>query len=71
MSFVVRNYPPLLYQALKEEGFDLPRECGDVYLVMPVDGVYQLKYTVNLTPEDLIKIGRALARIGRPIDATG
>jgi hypothetical protein len=58
------NTPPTLYDALKAEGFQLPRECRDVLLVMPVDGVYVLRYEVNLLPEDLAMVGRALMRIG-------
>lgn len=61
---VAVNSPTSLYDALKAEDFLLPDECGDVHLVMPVDGVYQLHYTVNLTDTDLVKVGRALARIG-------
>ena len=56
--------PPDLFKALKEEGFELPRECRDVLLVMPVDGVFVLRYEVMLTGEDLAKVGRALARMG-------
>ena len=63
MAYVV-NRPPNLYDALKAEGFELPDECGDVQLTMPVDGIFQLHYTVNVMPEDLAKIGRALARMG-------
>jgi hypothetical protein len=53
-----------LYQALKDEGFDLPAECGDVVLEMPVNGVFRLRYEVLVMGEDLVKLGRALARVG-------
>jgi len=53
-----------LYDALKAEGFLLPDECADVKLIMPVDGVYQLEYRVNLFGERLAQVGRALARMG-------
>jgi hypothetical protein len=53
-----------LYHALLAEGFELPKECGDVSLLMPVDGVLQLHYTVNVLGDDLAKLGRALTRIG-------
>jgi hypothetical protein len=56
-----------LYRALKAEGFDLPDECRDVVLVMPVDGVFVMRYEVNLKGEDLVKVGKALARIGATI----
>ena len=52
-----------LYQALKDEGFVLPDECGDVTLTMPVDGILQLHYHINLTDVTLAQVGRALARI--------
>ena len=54
----------LLYRALKQCGFTLPDECGDVQMLMPVDGVFQLHYTVNLTHDDMVKIGNALIAIG-------
>lgn len=53
-----------LYHALLAEGFELPKECGDMQLTLPVDGIFQLHYTVSVTGEDLVKLGRALARIG-------
>ena len=52
-----------LYQALKAEGFELPKECAEVRMEMPVDGIFQLVYRVNLTEEDLKKIGRTLVRM--------
>ena len=53
-----------LRQALKDEGFELPRDCMDVQLLAPTDGIFTLKYTVALTGEDLQKLGRALVRMG-------
>jgi len=53
-----------LYHALLNEGFKLPDECAGVHLVMPVDGVYQLEYKVNLHGERLAQVGRALAKMG-------
>ena len=61
MARVISTYG--LYQALKDEGFNLPDECVDVEMKMPVDGVYQLHYVVNLTDERLAKFGRALVRM--------
>jgi len=55
--------PSDLYTALKAENYDLPDECGDVELVMPVDGVFQLRFIVNVTKENLAKLGRALVRV--------
>ncbi len=52
-----------LYQALKAEGYELPPECGDVEMRLPVDGAIQLAYIVNLTGENLEKFGRALIRM--------
>jgi hypothetical protein len=63
MAFVV-NQPPTLYDALKAEGFELPKNCVDVELEMPVDGNFVLKYRVFLDPEDLVKVGQALKRMG-------
>lgn len=53
-----------LYEALLAEGFKLPDECADVHLVMPIDGLYQLEYKVNLFGERLAQVGRALAKMG-------
>lgn len=62
MSRVISTYK--LYDTLKAEGFALPDECAEVYMTMPVDGMYQLHYTVNLRDEDLVKLGRALVKMG-------
>ena len=62
MARVIATTPPYLYEALKAEGFELPKECGDVQLLMPVAGIFQLSYIVNLTDDDVARIGRALTR---------
>lgn len=54
---------PELYEALKAEGFKLPKNCGDLELDLPVDGLPTLKYRQMLEPEDMLKIAKALARI--------
>ncbi len=61
MARVISTYG--LYEALKAEGFLLPDECADVQMLMPIDGMYQLAYKVNLRDEDLVKLGRALVRL--------
>lgn len=53
-----------LHEALKAEDFSLPEECAAAELLTPVDGIFQLRYTVNLTSEQLSKVGRALTRVG-------
>jgi hypothetical protein len=53
-----------LYNALVAEGFELPEECSDVQLEMPIDGIFRLHYSVNVTGDNLAKLGRALTRIG-------
>lgn len=66
-----------LYAALKEQGFDLPRNCRDVNLVADLDQPLMLQYNVLLTPEDLQAVGRALESMGKDLvdvqngDATG
>ena len=57
-----------LYEALLKEGFRLPENCADVKMIMPIDGMFQLMYTVNLTGHELAKVGRALERIGNKQD---
>jgi hypothetical protein len=57
--------PPRLYDALKAEGFELPEDCADVELALPVDGMIQLKLVLNLTGKRLQQFGRALVVLGR------
>ena len=52
-----------LHEALKLEDFPLPDECTLVEPLLPIDGMIQLRYTVNLRPEQLAAFGRALVRI--------
>lgn len=54
-----------LYNALKEEGFELPPECGDVEMSLPVDGVIQLRYIENLSGDRLIKFANALRKLAK------
>lgn len=53
-----------LGQALSKEGL-LPKECHDVSLEMPVDGVIRLHFSVNVMTEDLPKLARALLSLDR------
>jgi hypothetical protein len=53
-----------LFQALQAEDFPLPDDCADVKLTMPIDGLFQLHYVVNVSGDSLTKLGRALTRIG-------
>lgn len=48
--------------ALAAEGL-LPKECVNVELHMPVDGVVRLRYEVNVITEDLPKLARAIASL--------
>ena len=52
-----------LGRLLFEEGL-IPPECVDVEILVPVDGIFRIRYTVNLLKEDLSKLGRALKRLG-------
>ena len=55
----------MLLDALKKEGFELPRNCGAIRLMMPVDDTFILNYDIVVDGEDLEKLGRALAAIGK------
>ena len=59
------KYPSgtVLYHALLAEGFDLPPNCGDIEMELPVDGLIRLKYVENLSGERLAQFGRALQRV--------
>lgn len=52
-----------LGRLLHKEGM-VPEECANIELLTPADGALQLRYTVNVRPEDLPKIARALTRLG-------
>ena len=54
-----------LYRALLAEGFELPKNCSDVEMELPVSGAIMLRYKVFLDGEDLQKVGRALERMGK------
>lgn len=60
-----------LYRALLAEGFELPKNCGDVEMELPVAGAIILRYRVFLDGEDLQKVGRALERMGKGASKTG
>lgn len=53
-----------LAQALAMEGFDVPKNVIDIEIESKVDDVMVLKYRVMLEQEDLVKIGKALTRMG-------
>lgn len=53
-----------LEQALRAEGFDLPLNVRTVRLIAAAGSAYLLEYDVFVTDEDLIKVGRALQRLG-------
>jgi len=55
-----------LYQALKAEGYELPEECADVTLLLPVDGPIQLNFICNITDVNLMKLGKAFIRLADP-----
>jgi hypothetical protein len=65
MSKFIAYHPPELYEALKAEGWTMPEGCGDVEILLPVDGVVQMKLNVLMTAEVLMQIGGALARIAK------
>lgn len=51
-----------LGRLLHEEGL-LPPECADVQLIVPVDDIVQIRFTVNVHPQDMGKIHRAIGRL--------
>lgn len=53
-----------LYQALLAEGYKLPDNCRDVTLSLPAGDCIQLHYTIIVSGDDLVKVGRALVRLG-------
>jgi hypothetical protein len=53
--------------ALAREGL-LPPECAEVTLEMPVDGLFQIRYVVNVREEDIPKLARAIASLAEAPD---
>jgi hypothetical protein len=53
----------LLGEALIAEGFPLPKECRNVRLLAPIDGVVVLRYDCFVTGDDLAVLARAFTRI--------
>lgn len=49
-------------RALFEEGL-LPEDASNAKLFFPVDGIMQLRYTVNVQEKDLPKLARAFAKL--------
>jgi hypothetical protein len=60
-----------LGQALSTRGI-LPKNCGDVELLIPVDGVLQLQCKINVEAGDIPKIIDALKELaaGPTVDAS-
>ena len=51
-----------LGEELAKEGL-VPEECASIELLTPADGVVQLRYTINLTPDKMLKFAAALHRV--------
>lgn len=60
---VIASAVPMI-DALRAEGFPVPQHCQEARIMMTVDAVLCIHYEVWLTNEDLVKIGRALQRVG-------
>jgi hypothetical protein len=56
----MKNEPPYLFNALKAVGYDMPKECVNAELRMPVDAPFQITFICNITTDDMERIGRAL-----------
>lgn len=41
----------------------VPRECVDIELLMPADGMFQLRYTVAVDDERIARLIKAFARL--------
>jgi hypothetical protein len=55
-----------LYQALKDQGFEVPKECREARLVMSApDEPIMIQFDCFVLGDDLQKIGRALEQLGK------
>ena len=55
-----------LYQALKDEGLDMPEDCHDVEIKFgPVDEAVQINYYCYANSEVLEKYSKALMRMAQ------
>jgi hypothetical protein len=60
-DYIVETFS--LAKALDDEGFILPEHCREVRLIMNYDRPMMMQIDILLTPDDVTKIGRALAAI--------
>lgn len=60
VTFAYNGYE--LGKLLADEGL-LPKECANIEILTPADDIMQIRYTVNVTGEDLPKIARAFATL--------
>ena len=65
MSTVIGTFR--LEHALKAENFPLPEDCAEARLVMEPNSPFQIEYRVNVTTENLAKLGRALQRLAEAV----
>jgi hypothetical protein len=63
MSAPLTMAPPTLGQALIAAGVELPEECVDIRIDAPVDGLMQIVFTCNVTPELAVKIANAIRTV--------
>ena len=49
-------------KALMDAGL-VPDECADIEILLPADGLFQIRYTINVKPEDIPKILQAFAAL--------
>jgi hypothetical protein len=49
-----------LSKHLEAAGIPYPPECADVEVLMPADGIMQIRFTINVTTDMLPKIAKAL-----------
>lgn len=53
-----------LARLLEAEGFNVPAECVEAQIVYAADSIVQVRFTCNVYKEDLVKLGRALQKLG-------
>lgn len=55
----------ILYQALVEEGFEIPKSSREIRVIVGIDGGVGLQFECFFDHEEMIKFGRVLQRIGQ------
>jgi hypothetical protein len=55
----------ILHRALLAEGFEIPKACHDIRVIVSVNGAVGLQFDCYFDHEEIIKFGAALQKAGQ------